>query len=497
MKKLFKNILASALPQIASLISGLILPSLIIRNFGSEINGLVSSTKTISSYISIVGAGIATAVTQALYVPVAKKDVVSINGMLHAANTMFQRIGIVYCAILLIISSIYPLIIHTSLRNSSVFLLLIVIGISGASEFFAIGRCRALLYADQKTYVCTLIQAIGILCSVLFAAVTLWLNASIVLVQLSISITYILRSIILILYVNKHYPLLRDFKTAPPIETAVEKRKDAMVHQLSGLAALNSQTTILSVITGLESVSIYSVYNNVFSAIQSICTSLCTAVTPFIGRELALNKRDSLLKMYDIMEFSFFNLVAFVYSVSAVMILPFIRIYTSHADINYIYPYFAVIFVFFSAFYVLKLPCCALINISGQFKETKWKAILEAILSIVLGVACTYYIGFSGVILGASIALAWRCFDTIIYTNKHVLLCSNKKSLFRLLRVILLISISAFLQTQVALQIDSYFDWVKYACCVSALCMLILLANAFIFDRSTIQNLKAFFKKLK
>ena len=129
MKKLFKNILASALPQIASLISGLILPSLIIRNFGSEINGLVSSTKTIASYISIVGAGIATAVTQALYVPVAKKDVVSINGMLHAANTMFQRIGIVYCAILLIISSIYPLIIHTSLRNSSVFLLLIVIGI--------------------------------------------------------------------------------------------------------------------------------------------------------------------------------------------------------------------------------------------------------------------------------------------------------------------------------------------------------------------------------
>ena len=77
MKKLFKNILASALPQIASLISGLILPSLIIRNFGSEINGLVSSTKTIASYISIVGAGIATAVTQALYVPVAKKDVVS------------------------------------------------------------------------------------------------------------------------------------------------------------------------------------------------------------------------------------------------------------------------------------------------------------------------------------------------------------------------------------------------------------------------------------
>ena len=53
MKKVWKNVFASALPQIMNIISNLILPSLIIAKFGSEINGLVTSTKTIISYIQV------------------------------------------------------------------------------------------------------------------------------------------------------------------------------------------------------------------------------------------------------------------------------------------------------------------------------------------------------------------------------------------------------------------------------------------------------------
>ena len=54
-----KNILSSLLPQIVNIASNLILPALIISTFGSQINGLISSTKSIVGYISLVGAGIA------------------------------------------------------------------------------------------------------------------------------------------------------------------------------------------------------------------------------------------------------------------------------------------------------------------------------------------------------------------------------------------------------------------------------------------------------
>ena len=159
MKKILKNIFASALPQIMNIITNLILPSMIIMRFGSEINGLISSIKVIISYVSIIGAGIATATTQKLYKPVAQKDINTVKGMINASNKMFNKFGFMYCIIVLIVAIVYPLCLETNIEYITVVLLMLVMSISGASEFFAVGRCRSLLYADQKTYVCTIVQA--------------------------------------------------------------------------------------------------------------------------------------------------------------------------------------------------------------------------------------------------------------------------------------------------------------------------------------------------
>ena len=482
MKKVLKNVFSSALPQIMNIITNLILPSMIIIRFGSEINGLISSTKVIISYISIVGAGIATATTQKLYEPVAKKETNIIKGMINASNRMFNKYGYIYCIIAVIVALLYPFFLKTNIEYITIVLLMLVMSISGASEFFAIGRCRSLLYADQKTYVCTFIQALSILCSLLLALLMLKLNMGIILIQLAISLVYVFRAIFLIRYIKRNYPELSDYKKEKPIDSVVEKRKDAMIHQLSGLAVSGSQTTILTVISGLEAASIYSVYNIVFSGLQSICANLSTAVTPFLGREYALENRDKMLKMYDFIEFAFFNIVAFIYSVTMIMIVPFVSIYTYNADINYMYPIFAIIFVYTSAFYILKMPSNALINISGHFKETRWRAILEAVLTLILGIIFTIIWGINGVVLGTGIALGWRCLDTIIYTNKNLLHCKNGKSLFRLIRVLILLSIVAYISWHFPIKIASFLEWGKYAIVSSIIILIILVINVAIFD---------------
>lgn len=489
MKKVLKNILASALPQIMNIVTNLVLPTLIISRFGSEVNGLVSSTKVIISYISIVGAGIATVVTQALYVPVAKGDTKTIKGMLHAASNMFNKYGIIYCIVALAVAFIYPFSLNTNIGYMTIVFLMIVMSVSGASEFFAIGRCRALLYANQKTYVCTTIQAASLLGSLLLALLMIKMNASIVLVQLAISFVYVLRAVFLTGYVRKNYPELSDYQEEEPIRSATEKRNDAMIHQISGLAVTGSQTTILTMLVGLHAASIYSVYNIVFSGLQSICANLSTAVTPFIGRELALDNRERLMKMYDLVEFAFFSIVSFVYSVAMIMVVPFVGLYTKGADINYIYPNFAGVFVVSSAFYILKMPSNSLINISGHFKETRWRAILEAFLTVTLSIVFTSLTGLNGVVIGTGIALCWRCLDTIVYTNKYVLDCSNYKSLFRLSRVILIIALSAVVRNRININASGYGEWVKYSIINSLVVLLIIIINSLLFDFKTVQQL--------
>lgn len=495
MKKVLKNVLASALPQIMNIITNLLLPGLIIANYGSEINGLITSTKVIVAYISIVGAGIATATTQAMYEPVAKKDVHMIKGMLHATSDMFNKFGIVYCLIALVAALIYPLFIDTTISYFIFSVLIIVVSISGASEFFAIGRCRSFLYANQKTYVCTIVQAISLFFSLILALIMLKLHTNIVLVQLSISCVYVFRAFLLTSYINTHYPEIKGFKEEKPIKAAVEKRGDAMIHQLSGLAVQSSQPTILTFFLGFEAASIYSVYNIVFSGLQSICANLSTAITPFMGKEYALKNNNKLLKIYDLTEYAFFNLVSLIYSVSIVLVVPFVSIYTRNADISYIYPTFAFVFTLSSAFYILKLPSNALINISGQFKETRWRAILEAVLTVVLSIVFTMLFGIVGVVIGTAIALLWRCIDTIVYTNKRILACRNFKSLFRFVRTILLIILFYIFSYVRTIQCHSYIEWIKYAIVYSIVSILVICINSLIFDKDTLKTMFFYLKK--
>ncbi len=497
MKKIVKNVAASVLPQLINIISNLILPTMIIAKFGSEINGLVSTTKSIVSYISIVGAGIASAVTQALYSPMAKREYNTVKGMYNAASRMFNKYGLLYCIIAIGVAFIYPLTISTDIRYLLMVELMIVMSISAASEFFAVGKCRSLLYADQKTYVCTIIQAASLLGSLLLAIGMLRLNANIVIVQLAISATYVIRAFFLEGYVKKKYLELKDYKSVQPDYSAIAKRKDAMIHQLSGLAVNTSQPTIITMIIGLEATSIYSVYYIVFSGLQSICSNLSIAVTPFLGRELALENRNRLLKMYDWIEYAFFYMVSFVYSVAMVLIVPFVKLYTRGADINYDYPVFASVFVVSSAFYILKLPSNSLINVSGLFKETRWRAVTEGVLTVVLSIILAVFLGLSGVVLGTGMVMCWRCIDTILFTDKHILKCGNKKSLFRLCRTLVIILLFCGYQSVYKFSAANYLEWIKGGVCFSGIAVAILLVDSLIFERKTLKEIYAFVRTRK
>ena len=218
---------------------------------------------------------------------------------------MFNKCGIIYLIIVLLTSLIYPLCIKGDVSYLEGFGLLIVMSLSGASEFFVVGRCRSLLYADRKVYVCTTIQALSLLVSLILAVIMLKLKASIIVVQFSISIVYIIRAVLLRAYVNKHYPQYIYDRETIPITRAVKNRKEAMVHQLSGLVVLGSQSIILSLMVSLEAASIFAVYNIVFSGLFSICSNISTAITPYIGKSIAVNSHGMTLSNFISVEYVF------------------------------------------------------------------------------------------------------------------------------------------------------------------------------------------------
>ena len=156
--------MTAALLQIITVAAGFIVPRIMLVYYGSEINGLVNSIAQFIAYFNLVEAGLAGAAIYALYKPLADRDHKSINGVLSATNRFYILSGYIFVALTLGLALIYPALVKSSqLSPLCVGALVLILGVSGALEFFTMAKYRALLTADQKLYILSLVSIVAII----------------------------------------------------------------------------------------------------------------------------------------------------------------------------------------------------------------------------------------------------------------------------------------------------------------------------------------------
>ena len=120
------NLISSLVYQAVLICLSFLLPRLYLENFGSEVNGVLSTIKQIFTYMCLLEAGVGLATTQALYKRIGEKDYKSANEVLSATNSYYIRTGIIYLAIVLVIAVVYSYMIPTSIDSNVVFLIIIL-----------------------------------------------------------------------------------------------------------------------------------------------------------------------------------------------------------------------------------------------------------------------------------------------------------------------------------------------------------------------------------
>ena len=73
------NLISSLAYQVVLISLSFLLPRLYLENFGSEVNGVLSTIKQIFTYMVLLEAGVGLATTQALYKRIGEKDYVRIR----------------------------------------------------------------------------------------------------------------------------------------------------------------------------------------------------------------------------------------------------------------------------------------------------------------------------------------------------------------------------------------------------------------------------------
>jgi O-antigen/teichoic acid export membrane protein len=204
-KRFVYNSLTAAFLQVFTVLAGFIVPRIILAFYGSEINGLVTSIAQFISLFNLVEAGLAGAAVYALYKPLADDDHKSINAVLSATNRFYILSGYIFVALTLGLALIYPAFVKTAeLSPFSVGALVLILGVSGALEFFTMAKYRALLTADQKLYMISLASIVAIVLNTVIIVLLAYSGASIVILRLVALFSVFARS--LILYVYTLYP---------------------------------------------------------------------------------------------------------------------------------------------------------------------------------------------------------------------------------------------------------------------------------------------------
>ena len=494
--RFLKNSATTALLQVVSMAAGLVVPRIMLQYYGSEINGLVSSITQFVAYLSLVEAGLSSAAVYSLYKPLADKDYHGINAIVSAAKQFYTQTGYFFTSFVLGLSVIYPLLVKSGvLAPIYVSLLVLVLGVNGTLNFFTFAKYRVLLTADQKTYVLSLATIVQIILNTAIIVVLSILGANIVLLRTVALLSILTRSLILMVYVKKNYPFLNYHEK--PNKQALNKRWDALYLQILNTTQRSIPIFLATFFTSLQLVSVYSIFNMVIGELNSILSIFISGLSASFGDVIARKETETLKRSYSEFEFTYYSIITVIYSVTMVMIMPFIRLYTQGVkDVNYDIPLLGFLFVLNGWLYNVKTPQGMLVISAGLFHETRVQTTVQALIIVVIGVLLAPRFGLAGILTASCLSNLYRDIDLLFFIPRKVTGLTVWSSGFRIIRMLLVMGLVWFPFMFIKIEITTFIIWISVAVGVSIYAVGITLLNGLLFDRSSLSGLTSRLKQM-
>ncbi|MBQ7040013.1 MAG: hypothetical protein IJN39_05540 [Clostridia bacterium] len=489
------NLISSLVYQVVLISLSFLLPRLYLENFGSEVNGVLSTIKQIFTYMCLLEAGVGLATTQALYKRIGENDYKSASEVLSATNTYYIKTGVIYSVIVLVIAVVYAYVVPTSINSNILFFIVILNAIPSLFSYFVQAKYRILMEVDGRKYVINNSETVLQLASNVGKILVLLLTDSLILIQLVYCIIALIQLSYLYFYAKRRYKWL-NLKAKPDFE-AISQKNSVLVHQLSGMVFNNTDVILISFLCDFKAVSIYAIYNIFFSQVQNFITSLVSSFTFALG-QMFHTDREKFDKLFNAYETFYIMATYIIYTLMAVFLLPLIQIYTSGInDAEYTNVFLVLLFVIMNLIANAKLPLNGVIEYSGDFEKTRSFAVWEMVINITFSVAAIMYFGICGAILGTIAALIYRGIVTIYYANKKVL----KRNLLSTYKIIIS-NCAVFAVVMLIFFVDTFSNlpFFKLLLCGivhSVWIFALYLAVNFLFNRAAFKTVFELFREKK
>lgn len=396
------GLFAKLLTMVLSIIS----TRLFVDYLGIEIKGVSGIIANILSLLQLAEMGIGTAIIYALYQPIVENKKEEIKSLMAFYKKAYNYIGLLILVIGSVVSLFLKFFVGKTTYSWKYVYLIYFIQLAASVSTYLVGAYRRnLLYANQKQYITTIIDAVtNAVFTIARMIVIVYLQSYIVYLVLQLVQT-VTSNLIASVATNHYFPYLKEKNVEPydKMSELIGNVKNVIIGKIGGVVYNSTDNIIISKFVGVVAVGYMTNYYTIKTLIKTIVTSVTEPVRPMIGNYIReykdVSKSFQLFLSYTFIRYFIANIVVVG---MLVMINPFIDIWLGEGyTLSMLIPAFIAIDMFID---IVHGPTWEFINVLGLFKNDRNMSYAGAIINLVTSIALVMVMGTPGVLLGTVIA---------------------------------------------------------------------------------------------
>ena len=404
-KNALRNTKYSLIAKIIHLILGFASRTVFIYVLGSSYLGINGLYSEILSVLSFADLGFGTAMTFAMYSPVARKDYQQTVRLLDFYRKVYRVVALI---ILLLGLAILPFLQYLvkGADMLSVFdlrLYFVLFLLNTVFSYFVTYK-YSYINALQQNWLITRINMILNSLTVIVQMITILLFKSFLFYLLTQTVLLLGSRLIIAGYLDKKYPILTE-KPETPLNT--EERRTILhevrglaVHKFSSVAVHQTDNILISSLTelGVLAVGFVSNYNLLINAVLGFVAQIFDSITSGFGNLVASSSRENFRKVFIVANFINFWIYGFCCIAFFILIPPFITLWIGSDKLIDSVSFFLIIINCY-----LQGQCTVFNNARnavGDFNKDKWWALVQALVNLIVSVICARKIGLVGIYIG-------------------------------------------------------------------------------------------------
>jgi len=425
-RKSAKNVLVMLLTQFIILALAFTSRTIFINTLGAEYLGLNGLFSSILDAISIAEMGIGTAISYALYKPIAEGNTEQIKSLLAFYRKCYFGVGIFVVTAGIILIPFLPYLIKNEILIPESITQIYLCFLINSSFGYFFAHKRTIIDDTQNKYLTNTIDFTSkILISIIQIFILIKFQNYMFFLYAQISGTCI-ASFAIYFFANKKFPYIKE--KCEPLSGSIKKkiRSNILIlffSKLGGTVVFSSDSILISAIVGLTQLGLYSNYTLIINTIATFIGLFIMGANASIGNAIATLKKEELYDVFKRISF----LIFCISGISAVCLLnllnPFIELWVGE---YFILPYSVAVIMSANLFFAQNRSLVLTFkHNAGIFRPDMYKPIIEVIFYLGLSIILAQYYGVLGVVIGTLANTIFIRVGVEAYIiHKHLFKCS-------------------------------------------------------------------------